>query len=66
MVAKLLKGDSLTIEESRRKRKLALVGKDTDKFETFLGKDKLALEGKEKYKTLLEENENILRAKVLA
>jgi hypothetical protein len=31
-VAKLLKADSEIIEAARRKRKLALIGKDTDKF----------------------------------
>jgi hypothetical protein len=45
-VAKLLRGDAATIEEARRKRKLALIGKETDKFEAFLGKDKLTLKAK--------------------
>jgi hypothetical protein len=45
-MAKLLRGDAATIEEARRKRKLALIGKETDKFETFLSKDKLTLEAK--------------------
>jgi hypothetical protein len=45
-VAKLLRGDALVIEEARRKRKLALIGKETDKFEAFLTKDKLALEAR--------------------
>lgn len=45
-MARLLRGDANTIEEARRKRKLALIGKETDKFEAFLSKDKLTLEAK--------------------
>jgi hypothetical protein len=53
-VAKLLRGDSEAIDAARRKKKLALVGKETDKFEVFLTKEKLELQGKEKYRYLFE------------
>ena len=43
-----------------------MIGKETDKFEVFLSKGKLTLESKEKYNFLFEENQSILRAKVLA
>lgn len=65
-MAHLFKADAEKIEAVRKSRQLKFGDSKIEKFETYLAKEKIELEGRKKYKQMLAERENLFKAKATA